>query len=1325
VCPKCGITMKLGMGGVNNFGSRHLKSKACKDQAEKKRGETVKVQKTLTSLFASLVPRAKAGSSKGSSTAPPVAPALAPIAPALAPMLVQASTPAQVIADNPAFASTPAEEGAQPAVDTDIVKARDLMRQLREALAGLPDSIPEGGSDDKLGKLMSTLKPLTPACKKDAWELLDPILNNLVGYGTSAAEFAMHLRRGRLGMDGLVDWLNAEVTAWEIGGSVLEGKIGVMVGAMKLQYVSCFPRRVMDYIPFDSSLGETPQEGEGSHVDDGDDIAGVEPDGVSKEATPAQEIEYIKTVTHRPKRTCRCTGLELHVPKGQSPFLLYPIALHAVKSVPWEIETRRGCFFLRAWTCEGVVSGVGVVCLLCSQLASNGTLSGIINRFTKGIAEGTTYAFFGPGHMMSMLRAKSKMIDDTRIHLLSHARRLVRIEQAFNIQRQTLVAISSQRIPAIDRVLSTAFRRGYSVFKVLELVKKAAVGAYHPRGYEEEHYMIGLLFLYLGGKRVADIAHRTMDTPASSTLRKHTVVPRLQPSAAFPTIEEMMYNLEATLSLIEEDLADAAKKLEGGQILATLMFDEIAVEKRLRWCDRTNNIMGVARESADKTNLTFSSMEDVDSLLQEVDTGEVELAVEATVGALGLLNSDDTRVYAARPFLLSGTSKRESAEAHAELLNAALESVKSSPQCKNIRIASLASDGEARRGRALAILTFKTTLSPSSPLYAHLSQLRLMDYHVGDDDITCDKDGRHVFKRARVTVLRPDGTTVEEVVLQPGVVRTHLQDEGHSKSHVDSLFNVADKQDVTTAYQLLRDIWDLPCAKDGSAAIYAQTRDALRTFGQFCRYLLLPYICIDLSLSEQLTYLSAAAHIALALFASPGGGSRFLPVPLYVDIMIMIKNVYFTVAKAKVGSPTIPFYLVLLGTDRVESLFGVLRTMIGNDANLDMIQLGDRSTSTVSVANIFARYPRWDKAPRRLHLPSLDRNEIPLRDADHINPRSFRSNLIPANVTLLTCWKQGRRLIEDAYPSLKARLAFVDATPNASILAPHGVLLVRGARHMSEAVSPPAEDDEEVDSTRHGIQGSCLEGIQELEDSAAEAEWALAADPQKKTAKPSFSNLVDIDGHGTMVPKSRALANRFLYRKSATSTDRLRRVRQEARYSGCAMLGPDGLLHVAKDKEDQPLLLIGSPVASLFSSNGRKFLGLGQVTGIRFRSVQHDDLPIQLLGEDTARISIQLFGLSAGTFHDDDGNSYDWQSALLLSLHIPNLPGFLVSPVDPVTVVPSLGQQVFLFESTSLVSLTATLRDRLLPHNEHRIVSIDPRSFGFPYVEASGECSSH
>jgi hypothetical protein len=97
----------------------------------------------------------------------------------------------------------------------------------------------------------------------------------------------------------------------------------------------------------------------------------------------------------------------------------------------------------------------------------------------------------------------------------------------------------------------------------------------------------------------------------------------------------------------------------------------------------------------------------------------------------------------------------------------------------------IASDGEAKQGKALVQLTFKHTLPVSSPIYPWLSACPLLDLHVGDNDITCDKDWKHVgAKRPHNALLHEKGVLVCGTWITPTVLRSHLLSAGHKSDHI-------------------------------------------------------------------------------------------------------------------------------------------------------------------------------------------------------------------------------------------------------------------------------------------------------------------------------------------------------------------------------------------------------------------------------------------------------------------------------------------------------------------------------------------------------------
>ncbi|KIJ48758.1 hypothetical protein M422DRAFT_247109 [Sphaerobolus stellatus SS14] len=288
-----------------------------------------------------------------------------------------------------------------------------------------------------------------------------------------------------------------------------------------------------------------------------------------------------------------------------------------------------------------------------------------------------------------------------------------------------------------------------------------------------------------------------------------------------------------------------------------------------------------------------------------------------------------------RPILISGTCKKEDAQRHSVLLQTALKACKQEGEQLGCSMYSIATDSERKRGKALWSLTMKNTLDASSPIYRFLGHLPLLNQNVGDHDETLDKDYRHIGKQARNTSIRAKGIDMCGITITPPILEHHLLDSGIAASRVQSLLQLNNKQDVPLAYGFLATIAKLAPPEQGKSATYIQACRALNVLGEFWMALITPYTDCAMSLRQQLMNLSKAAHICLALYIM--SKDAFIPVQLYGDIQHMIKNVFFCVAKAKVHDPQGKFYIILLGTDHLKVLFGLIHSMIGNDANADLL----------------------------------------------------------------------------------------------------------------------------------------------------------------------------------------------------------------------------------------------------------------------------------------------------------------------------------------------------------------------------------------------------
>ena len=322
----------------------------------------------------------------------------------------------------------------------------------------------------------------------------------------------------------------------------------------------------------------------------------------------------------------RCPGYQLHFPSGQQAHTSYPFALHTVLPLTWDYSGRHDGFFLVSHSCIGVVGRRGR-CERCDDLGNDEYLQKIVARLTSGIHENTQLVYHGIGGLISVVRRKTQANDALRLCRLNDLKKLVGKEGTIDIHKQLLLAISSQRIPRVDRVLRVGFRHGTGLQAMLESIKKAAEGTYHPKGFDEEEDLQALLFLRLGGARVADVAHRMFGTPAVSTIRRHTFIPKITASPSFPTSYEIGCNIAASFKAMCDILGSSGQQM----LHAVIMFDEISVEKRPRWDDKTNKILGVCREHGKETSLEFTSEEDLQTLWAELECGKVHLAHEVSL----------------------------------------------------------------------------------------------------------------------------------------------------------------------------------------------------------------------------------------------------------------------------------------------------------------------------------------------------------------------------------------------------------------------------------------------------------------------------------------------------------------------------------------------------------------------------------------------------------------------------------------------------------------------------------------------------------------------
>lgn len=199
-----------------------------------------------------------------------------------------------------------------------------------------------------------------------------------------------------------------------------------------------------------------------------------------------------------------------------------------------------------------------------------------------------------------------------------------------------------------------------------------------------------------------------------------------------------------------------------------------------------------------------------------------------------------------------------------------------------------------------------------------------MDLLVGNNDITANKDLKHIMKHCRNFTIHKASVMINGFVITPTLVHFHLQANKVPSHWIAYLLNPTDCQDVPLCYTLMKEIWSLPPPVPMDKPSFMAVRGALLVLGSLFQYVALPFVQVTLSLHEQLVHLSATAHLATYLFTVNDAQSKAMPSLTFKDLILLVKNTYFCVAKAKICSSDSNFYLILNGTDKLESTFSII-----------------------------------------------------------------------------------------------------------------------------------------------------------------------------------------------------------------------------------------------------------------------------------------------------------------------------------------------------------------------------------------------------------------
>jgi hypothetical protein len=272
---------------------------------------------------------------------------------------------------------------------------------------------------------------------------------------------------------------------------------------------------------------------------------------------------------------------------------------------------------------------------------------------------------------------------------------------------------------------------------------------------------------------------------------------------------------------------------------------------------------------------------------------------------------------------------------------------------------------------------------------------------------------------------------INDVIVNRLILEEHLVLlPNQTRESVCKLLNPTDPQDVPRAIELICAVADL-CTLDISTFNPSQmkTISALQLIGTLFHAMIEPFVNPNMSLFEQMRYLSEYSHIALVLYR--WNGTSFMSNQLYANSQVMVKNLFFYHARQILMNLSLPVLLMLGGNDCLENQFGRVRMQGAHNCGVDLKTLMDRLAATMDLCHIFSVHPSWDQGHRQLNYSRMEH-------CDHLKPSSWKGDLTANSCTPQVAWEAGCAQVEAVLQvhHIAADFAEIFNHPNIDMLRP-------------------------------------------------------------------------------------------------------------------------------------------------------------------------------------------------------------------------------------------------------------------------------------------------
>lgn len=623
-------------------------------------------------------------------------------------------------------------------------------------------------------------------------------------------------------------------------------------------------------------------------------------------------------------------------------------------------------------------------------------------------------------------------------------------------EKRVLMKLASQDIPGASRILAVSLKRQESPNVILRKLEGAITGSFRPRGnWTDREYDIAYLVKALGGPRLSFVLQKAQSSPSVSSLRRHKPTPKLLVSIDTPTDEETAQNIETMLSnrLPPSHLAV-------GQVL---MIDGIALEEVPRYDQDRDCVLGLCSEHSSAQSKQVDTLHILENLRDGLEKKRWHHAKEGILFTLAPVT--DLTNYWPSPILAIPSCGAGTGSSMAKIIE------------DFVRVYNAAPSGRATHGDILLVATdgassfrgARFELCLKQPVSTGLQELHLLkglNTQTGVDDLLGCCDPKHIFKRFAQNLRSPSlRISFGDISIGYSDIRSALKHAGVSEERISMLLNPQDKQNVPIALDLIKEL---------QSAQIPNTPEATRIrhvtlLAELYSFFITPFTDPSLSLSSQVRRLSTYAHLIFALYRKHG--SSFMKGALYGDSVSIVKSIIILIARWKTKDGEIRFYIIHIGSDRLEGVFSHVRTQ-DHTRNCDILQLGNKSCIGAEINRILLKWPELDRGHEKRDIKDST-------GEDHINAASWdkAADLRVGSVSLDKEFHSGQ---SDAGAWLQKNLGWAQVNwgdefgTEADLLRPCGSYVGSNAANGASGEGDDEEDDSGAailnDSTHPSVQ---------------------------------------------------------------------------------------------------------------------------------------------------------------------------------------------------------------------------------------------------------------